>query len=112
MNNWDALVAERDALKAEVTRLTNDGIHTCHDECPRLPCVLRRERDALQARVDALVEALTDARRIITDIEGYMARPERGDWGVECALCMGELFDDDREAIARIDAILSQDNQS
>ena len=54
-----------------------------------------------------LVEALEDARRIIADIDDYMKRPGRGDWGEECACCMGELLDDDREAIARIDTTLA-----
>ena len=57
--------------------------------------------------VAALVEALQEARRIITEIDDYMKRPERGDWGTECALCMGELLDDDRDALARIDAALA-----
>lgn len=38
-----AAEAERDALRAEVERLTLDGIHTCHHECPRIACVQRRE---------------------------------------------------------------------
>ena len=46
-----------------------------------------------------LVGALEDARRIITEIDDYMKRPELGDWGTECACCMGELLDDDRDAI-------------
>lgn len=53
-----------------------------------------------------LCEALREARKIIADIDDYMKRPERGDWGAECACCMGELLDDDRNAIARIDAAL------
>ena len=43
-----------EALQAEIERLTYDGIHTCHDDCPRLPCVQRREIDALQAEVAGL----------------------------------------------------------
>jgi hypothetical protein len=43
-----------EALQAEVERLTYDGIHTCHDDCPRLPCVQRREIDALRAEVAEL----------------------------------------------------------
>lgn len=62
---------------------------------------------ASRAEVEALREALAKARKIIRDVEDYMARPDRGDWGTECALCMGELFDDDREAIAAIDAALT-----
>lgn len=55
-----------------------------------------------------LCEMLEEARRIISDIDNYMMRPERGDWGAECACCMGELLDDDRGAIARIDATLAK----
>ena len=40
-----------EALTAEVQRLTYDGIHTCHAECPRLPCTLRREIEALTAEL-------------------------------------------------------------
>lgn len=55
-----------------------------------------------------LVEALEKARKIIADIDDYMKRPSRGDWGEECACCMGELLDDDRDAIAKIDAALKE----
>ena len=40
-----------EALTAEVRRLQYDGIHTCHAECPRLPCVQRREIEALTAEL-------------------------------------------------------------
>jgi hypothetical protein len=44
-----ALGADRiEALQAEIERLTFDGIHTCHDDCPRLPCVQRREIERLR----------------------------------------------------------------
>jgi hypothetical protein len=34
-----AIGADRiEGLQAEVERLTFDGIHTCHADCPRLPC--------------------------------------------------------------------------
>jgi hypothetical protein len=59
-------------------------------------------------RERVLLEALKAARQIITDIDDYMKEPDRGDWGVECALCMGELLDDDRQAIANIDAAIAQ----
>ena len=38
----------------------SDGIHTCHDKCPRLACVQRREIERLTAEVEAL---RADARR-------------------------------------------------
>ena len=57
-----AIGADRiEALQAEVERLTYDGIHTCHGDCLRLPCVQRREIDALQAALaarDGEIEAL------------------------------------------------------
>lgn len=57
--------------------------------------------------VAALVSALGEARRIIAEIDDYMKRPGRGDWGEECACCMGELLDDDRDAITKIDTALA-----
>jgi hypothetical protein len=57
--------------------------------------------------VKQLVEALTSARKIIAEIDSYQKDPNRGDWGVECACCMGELLDDDRRAIADMDAALA-----
>lgn len=62
-------------------------------------------------RNDAAVEALREARRIIAGIDDYMKRPDRGDWGAECACCMGELLDDDRQAIAQIDTALASIKQ-
>ena len=53
--------AEADALRAEVERLSYDGIHTCHDSCPRLPCVQRREIERLrEALLDALDAPMID----------------------------------------------------
>jgi hypothetical protein len=54
--------AEAEALRAEIERLTYDGIHTCHDGCPRLPCVQRREIDALRAEVRHLTNELSDRK--------------------------------------------------
>jgi hypothetical protein len=66
------------------------------------------ERDSLQSEVKVLREALVKARAMLAEIDEYQQRPERGDWGVECACCMGEMFDgSDRAALAEIDAALS-----
>lgn len=62
----DAL-ASTEALRAEVQRLTYDGIHTCHDDCQRLPCVQRREIEALRAE--------------IAQIEGVLREVGRKAWG-------------------------------
>jgi hypothetical protein len=48
------LKKEIDELKQENERLENltaSGIHTCHSECQRPRCVLRRERDTLAAEL-------------------------------------------------------------
>lgn len=50
------------SLRAQVERLFNDGIHTCHDQCPRFGCVQRREIESLRAQVAQWAEcALYDA---------------------------------------------------
>ena len=52
----DAIESLRRDLENERAR----GIHTCHDRCDRPMCVLRRERDALRARVAELEAALAN----------------------------------------------------
>jgi HAMP domain-containing protein len=67
MREVAAEAADRiEALQAEIERLTYDGIHTCHDHCPRLPCVQRREIEELQAEVERLREALRACRRAVS----------------------------------------------
>lgn len=61
----------------------------------------------LMTERNAVREALVKARTLIAEIDDYQKRPERGDYGVECACCMGELLDDDRQTIAEIDAALA-----
>lgn len=63
--------------------------------------------EAQARRIEEVEAALKRARLIIQCIDDYQRRPERGDYGVECACCMGELLDDDRSALAEIDALLS-----
>ena len=43
---------------AEIDRLDVAGIHTCHSECAKSNCVLRRELNAVTEQRDMLVEAL------------------------------------------------------
>jgi len=43
---------------AEIDRLDVAGIHTCHSECQKSNCVLRRELAAVTEQRDMLVEAL------------------------------------------------------
>jgi hypothetical protein len=45
---WDyasGLQRENAQLKREIENLKASGIHTCHDQCQRPMCVMRRERD-------------------------------------------------------------------
>lgn len=51
---------EIDRLRAEVERLTVDGIHSCHDQCPRIACVQRREIERLRAALTYLLENCSD----------------------------------------------------
>jgi len=41
----ESLESELTAARAEIERLDTVGIHSCHDNCQRWTCVLRRERD-------------------------------------------------------------------
>lgn len=48
-----ALADEVERLRAEVQRLDIAGTHSCHDDCPKLPCVQRREIERLRAELAA-----------------------------------------------------------
>jgi hypothetical protein len=47
---------QRDRLAEEIENLKASGIHTCHDQCKRPMCVMRRERDRLQNELNELKE--------------------------------------------------------
>lgn len=60
------LKKEIDELKQENERLENltaSGIHTCHSECQRPMCVLRRERDKLAAELMKVTEERDERKR-------------------------------------------------
>jgi hypothetical protein len=73
-DNADALCREAadaiEALQAEIKRLTYDGIHTCHDDCPRLPCVQRREIERLRADVRHLMNELQAHKDALAQVKG------------------------------------------
>jgi hypothetical protein len=52
-------------------------------------CDLRALLLDYQERGRALEELLA----IVDEVDAYQKRPGNGDYGVECACCMGELFD-------------------
>jgi len=58
------------ALQAEIERLTFDGIHTCHADCPRLPCVQRREIEGLRADVRHLMNELQAHKDALAQVKG------------------------------------------
>jgi hypothetical protein len=63
---------------------------------PRVPGLLSNR----EAEIERLRKASASLLTIVDDLDQYQKRPERGDFGVECACCMGELFDaSDREKI-------------
>jgi HAMP domain-containing protein len=59
-----------EALQAEIERLTYDGIHTCHADCPRLPCVQRREIEGLRADVRHLTNELQAHKDALAQVKG------------------------------------------
>jgi len=67
-----AIGADRiEALQAQVDRLTYDSIHTCHDDCPRLPCVQRREIEGLRADVRHLMNELQVYKDALAQVNGW-----------------------------------------
>jgi hypothetical protein len=69
-----ALELERElsAVRAEIERLDTVGIHSCHDNCQRWPCVLRRELIAVTEQRDELLrynEAFRKETLICTDCD-------------------------------------------
>lgn len=78
---WGELACEAAAeirsLRVELERRKYDGIHTCHDQCQRVACVLRRENEALRAQVEqeraAKYSTFTDGMEAAAEICGSLA---------------------------------------
>ena len=61
--------AELNAARAEIERLDTAGIHSCHKDCQRPNCVLRRELKAVteqRDRLEVALQKLADCDWIIT----------------------------------------------
>jgi seryl-tRNA synthetase len=43
----ESVTEQRDRLAEEIENLKASGIHTCHDQCKRPMCAMRRQRDGL-----------------------------------------------------------------
>ena len=108
----DITNADHIALWLEENVIPHDALRLCQSWLA-VQIVEAHERDLARHRTtslaaqDGLVEALRAARRVIRELDQYQSDPRRGDYGVECACCMGELLDDHQDAIAQIDAALS-----
>lgn len=45
-------------LENKIDFLTNESIHTCHDQCQKIACVQRRKIEELELKLKIAVEAL------------------------------------------------------
>lgn len=70
----DVLIAEVERLRGEVQRLDIAGTHSCHDDCPKLPCVQRRKIDRLKAELAA---AKAELEKLVAETI------KRNGWGAE-----------------------------
>jgi DNA repair exonuclease SbcCD ATPase subunit len=83
-----ALELEREltAARAEIERLDTVGIHSCHDNCQRPNCVLRRELNAVTEQREYWANLWADlARECVKDIakverEVVTLTQQRDDW--------------------------------
>jgi hypothetical protein len=59
----DRLKQERDEAMRQLDNLKASSIHTCHDQCQRPMCVLRRERDEARQQIAMLLNKLDQLYR-------------------------------------------------
>lgn len=59
-SSWTKMVRERDEAREALENHMAATIHTCHDECKRPMCVLRRERDEALELVSELKRKISD----------------------------------------------------
>ena len=69
------LERELTAALAEIDRLDVAGIHSCHANCQKSMCVMRRELTAVTEQRDRLAEAL----RKLADCDWVITLPDRMD---------------------------------
>ena len=69
------LETELTAALAEIDRLDVAGIHSCHANCQKSMCVMRRELAAVTEQRDRLAEAL----RKLADCDWVITLPDRMD---------------------------------
>jgi len=68
------------AALAEIDRLDVAGIHTCHSECQKSNCVLRRELAAVTEQRDSLIKAVEPLKywRDISECDCSCPLPQGG----------------------------------
>jgi len=59
----NSLTSELTAARAEIERLDTAGIHSCHNDCQRPNCVLRRELKAVTEQRDDLLRYNEEFRK-------------------------------------------------
>jgi seryl-tRNA synthetase len=57
---------ERDEAMRQLGNIKASSIHSCHDQCQRPMCVLRRERDEARVELAALKQAIVKSRSSTT----------------------------------------------
>ena len=73
---YDQAIKQRDAAREEIERLQCAGIHSCHDNCERPNCVLRREIKAITEQRDGLragIDCASDQLRRVTEQRDSLA---------------------------------------
>lgn len=54
VNHYERILRERDEAIRQFENLKASSIHTCHDQCQRPMCVLRRERDEAREELSSI----------------------------------------------------------
>lgn len=88
---------ERECAGATISGIKLNDIRSLLSEAERLSDQLdkaKAENARLRALVDEAGKVVEPLVTFLSDADDLQNRPDRGDWGVECALCMGELVED------------------
>jgi len=84
-NHYERILKERDEAIRQFENLKAAAIHTCHDQCQRPMCVLRRERDKAMTSIEDAKRALnaTDYEDIL--LAALRVKEERDEARAELA---------------------------
>ena len=97
---------ELTAARAEIERLDTAGIHSCHKNCQRPNCVLRRELRAVTEQRDVASQChkwcYEDRKRIIEELTAVTEQRDRLAEALEQILeYQGRFAEEDPQGIAR-----------